>query len=223
MNTPQKTFDGQTARFLGVVGENMPRLPGPHMQAWSENTGTLGLILEFALGEPFLQKGRLSKSIRPAEASIEFTDDEFGKGEEFLKQAVIELQFGVEPAAHNTSHPVVFRPWLVFSGGDLEKDLYIPSSHHIPDRAQFGLAFDNKLVLDVIFARQPLTYLMHQLAEEYAGKFTQHVKQNDERRLRAERDGPGWRVELVLLIKKASWFSTHFFVSDEVWNEHLKP
>ena len=32
-----KTFDRQTAKFLGVVGENMPDIPGALMQEWIEH------------------------------------------------------------------------------------------------------------------------------------------------------------------------------------------
>ncbi len=45
----QKTFDGQTAQFLGIVGQNMPRLTSEVMQRWVENPKALQKVLSWGL------------------------------------------------------------------------------------------------------------------------------------------------------------------------------
>lgn len=47
-----KTFDKQTAKFLGVVGENMPEMSGTEMQGWIENPKGLQNVLRDALCPP---------------------------------------------------------------------------------------------------------------------------------------------------------------------------
>ena len=42
----QKTYDRQTAKFLAVVGENMPVMTGDVMQSWIENPKVVGRVLE---------------------------------------------------------------------------------------------------------------------------------------------------------------------------------
>ena len=52
-----KTYDRQTAKFLAVVGENMPEMSGEVMQGWIQNPMALQKFLE---------------GLRPSEASPEF-------------------------------------------------------------------------------------------------------------------------------------------------------
>jgi len=47
-----KTYDHQTAKFLAVVGENMPDIPIDVMQGWIENPRGLRKVLESALCPP---------------------------------------------------------------------------------------------------------------------------------------------------------------------------
>lgn len=44
-----KTFDSQTAKFLAVVGENMPNISDVHMQRWIEHPKDLQHVLREAL------------------------------------------------------------------------------------------------------------------------------------------------------------------------------
>jgi hypothetical protein len=47
-----KTFDRQTAKFLAVVGENMPELSGDVMQGWIENPKSVQKVLREAFCPP---------------------------------------------------------------------------------------------------------------------------------------------------------------------------
>lgn len=47
-----KTYDRQTAKFLSVVGENMPEVSGDVMQGWIENPKALQNVLRNALCPP---------------------------------------------------------------------------------------------------------------------------------------------------------------------------
>lgn len=47
-----KTFDRQTAKFLAVVGENMPEISGDVMQGWIENPKSIQRVLKIAFCPP---------------------------------------------------------------------------------------------------------------------------------------------------------------------------
>lgn len=47
-----KTYDKQTAKFLAVVGENMPELSGDVMQGWIQNPKAVQKVLERAFCPP---------------------------------------------------------------------------------------------------------------------------------------------------------------------------
>lgn len=47
-----KTFDRQTAKFLAVVGENMPEMPADVMRGWIENPKALQRVLRGAFIPP---------------------------------------------------------------------------------------------------------------------------------------------------------------------------
>ncbi|OGZ17668.1 MAG: hypothetical protein A2Z78_00285 [Candidatus Nealsonbacteria bacterium RBG_13_36_15] len=47
-----KTYDGQTAKFLAVVGENMPEVSGKMMQWWIENPLSLQVVLRSLCTKP---------------------------------------------------------------------------------------------------------------------------------------------------------------------------
>ena len=48
----QKTYDRQTAKFLAVIGENMPVLTSDVMQSWIENPGAVQTALDRAFRPP---------------------------------------------------------------------------------------------------------------------------------------------------------------------------
>ena len=43
---PAKTYDRQTAKFLAVVGENMPEISDDVMEGWIQNPGSLQKFLK---------------------------------------------------------------------------------------------------------------------------------------------------------------------------------
>jgi len=47
-----KTYDRQTAKFLAVIGENMPELSGDVMQGWIENPKSVQKVLKEAFCPP---------------------------------------------------------------------------------------------------------------------------------------------------------------------------
>ena len=48
----QKTYDRHTAKFLAVIGENMPEIQSDIMQGWIENSKTLQRVLRDAFCPP---------------------------------------------------------------------------------------------------------------------------------------------------------------------------
>jgi hypothetical protein len=57
-----KTYDGQTAKFIAVLIENMPKLSGDVMQGWIQNPRSLRRVLSGALLPP--QKFEVWKTVR---------------------------------------------------------------------------------------------------------------------------------------------------------------
>jgi len=46
MTTKTKTYDGQTAKLLAMIAENMPKISSDLMQHWIENPRAIKKVLE---------------------------------------------------------------------------------------------------------------------------------------------------------------------------------
>lgn len=52
MTTKTKTYDGQTAKLLAIIAENMPKISSDLMQYWIENPRAIKKVLKNAFCPP---------------------------------------------------------------------------------------------------------------------------------------------------------------------------
>ena len=75
----QKTYDRQTAKFLGMVGENMPEISSDVMQGWIQNPLGLQKVLRTALCPPEMPETapefKVWKTIKLGTKGLKTADD----------------------------------------------------------------------------------------------------------------------------------------------------
>ncbi len=103
----QKTYDRQTAKFLAIVGENMPELSGDVMQGWIENPKSLQKALKDSLCPP--ESGnRALTHLKLIADDIAIATESFTKNSFFEENGPVRLYFGSN-----------FRSWVLSAIPDI--------------------------------------------------------------------------------------------------------
>lgn len=234
----QKTYDAQTAKFLAVVSENIPRLNSGEMQRWIEKPKALRRMLAHALSKP---------TIEYSEHSI---DDEKtfweGNTEDLLIPSDVvtcrgnvplpvedyefSLKFGVEfDTRADKRHTLVLRPWLLldhkeFKGNEYETCFDIRSEDYLRGHEKMGFGFDTGLVLALLENRNfGLSGFIWELEMDYVDRAIEYLKKNFTIRLTiAEHVDNKWELCLFLLKDKASYTTFRFSLPKKALADALK-
>ena len=223
----QKTYDAQTAKFLAVVSEHIPRLNSEEMQRWIEKPKALRRMLSHALSKPTIEYNEYSVHDKKTfwEGNSEDipipSDVVLCRGNIPLPVDDYEfsLKFGVEfDTRADKRHTLVLRPWILldhkeFKGNEYETCFDLRSEDYLSSHQKMGFGFNTDLVLALLENWNcSLSNFIWELEMDYVDRAIEYVKKNYTMRLTIQEHVDNkWELCLFLLKDKASY--TTFRVS----------
>ncbi len=231
-NGKQKTFDAQTAKFLAVVSENMPRLDSEWMQEWIQNPKLLQKMLSRALSEPCMEDYRHKSA--SGEPSLEELEELMLSVEEVRCTGVnpftvvgtdLELIIAPEYLYQGENDKLMLRPILVLTSKDLTNfwSLKLIAMDCFRNHEKWGIQFDRSHVFSLLENENSgLSGILWDLETAYANQVLKHIEKNYPVKISVVEGSSVWTIHFNLMKDGATLVTNVFQLPKKLLSEQIQ-